>query len=768
MLERLVRSTGHNQPLAYLNVYATTVAQARKESQGLRAALGWPDRILTMGPLALQAVRGDKDRIVMADERGRMQYVQMDDGVLQAILLPTLDPAAMWVDAELFRDFARDVLKWSIQQVPIEVPFPDYLLADTPKLLTAALTTLAPYRVLSCDVETTGFNPRVDTLLSVGIGTIDGPTVIVPRGMLAREDTKEALWDRLWADSGQRVVFQNGKFDLEFLARWWGAIPNGLGAQLGDVMLLHYLLDERPVRSRYRAHGLKDQARTRYDVPDYHFDFETFHARLAGVVGTDPLTQENWDAMYQYHAMDCRITALLWRDLVPEAEAESPALLRVHDEILMPATLALAEAELTGIPVDVDHLLVDKRRLERRLERRTAALQPWATAGKVFQPGSPAQLVKIIKEQFGVIERDWPGRVSGGRASRRKTKTPTGEAELEQLIVRFAKANRHHDARFLMSILAWRQDSKHLSTYVQGWLDAVSTDGRMHPSFNIAGSTTGRLSSSTPNMQAVPKYGSMTPVRKAIRARDGWLLLEADYSQLELRTAAMLSQDPDLCQVYKDGRDLHLEVAAMLFGKDPAVVVEEERFMAKALSFGILYGRSGWAISKGKEMTYAVEDLGMKRWSIEEAEEYIDSWMTGFPVLRDWIERTKIEASEKRYTDSAFGRRRRFFLMRGDSATIKSMHRQAVNTPVQSVASDINLMAFNRISKILNPAEAVLISIVHDSVLLEVRKDVSVRIAAQIRAIMEEPPEIWHGLPLVADLKMGPTLANEDLKKIPR
>src|SRR5665647_3818983 len=129
--------------------------------------------------------------------------------------------------------------------------------------------------------------------------------------------------------------------------------------------------------------------------------------------------------------------------------------------------------------------------------------------------------------------------------------------------------------------------------------------------------------------------------------------------------------------------------------------------------------------------------------------------MTGFPVLRDWIEKTKIDASEKRYSDSAFGRRRRFFLMRGDSGTIRSMHRQAVNTPVQSVATDINLMAFNRISQILDPAEAVLISIVHDSVLLEVRKDVSVRISAQIRGIMEEPPEIWHGLPLVADLKIG-------------
>ena len=770
MLERLVREAGHLGHLQYINVLSANSPQARKESPKVRPQLLGAERILTLGPIALQVVRGDKDRITMPDERGRMQW--LDAGLHETILLPTLDPAAVWVDGELFRDFARDVIKWTQQAEPINIPMPEYLQPETPAGLVKAMAELDDRNTLSCDVETTGFSPRTDELLSIGLGTADGPIVIVPRGLLGLESTKEALWSRLWRDPWGRLVFQNGKFDLEFLGKWWGGLPDARNRNnLGDVMLVHWLLDERPVRSRYRAHGLKDQARTRYDVPDYHFDFDIFHARMRGMVGTDPLEESDWDAMHQYHAMDCLITAMLWRDLVPEADEESKDLMRVHDRILMPATWTLTEAELAGIPVDKGILLADQARLRRRLERRTKALQPWATPGKAFQPGSPAQLVKIIKEQFGVDERHWPGKVAGGRAQRRRTKTPTGEAELEQLITRFAREGtleRKKDARFLMSILAYRQDSKHLSTYVDGWLEALGPDDRMHPSFNIAGSTTGRLSSSTPNMQAVPKYGSMVPVRKAIRAPEGWVLLEADYSQLELRTAAMLSQDPDLMKVYVDGRDLHLEVAAMLFGKDPAAVLEEERFMSKALNFGILYGRSGWAISKGKEMTYAVEELGMDRWTIEEAEGYIDNWMEGFPVLKAWIDDVKVRASDTRMSISPFGRRRRFFLMRGDSNTVRGMQRQAVNMPIQSLASDINLMAFSKISDTLDPDLAHPISIVHDSVLLEVREDAVADVVKQVRSIMEAPPALWHGLPLVADIKVGRTLADEDMTKVTR
>lgn len=765
MLERLVRQAGGPADLSYIPLSVATVAQTRKATPALQEQLQAEvlDRILTMGPFALMAVRGDHTKNAISNERGRLQRVTL--GRLDAVLLPTIDPAIVWTDNEFFRDFARDVLKWASGGDPQVVTYPEYWEAVTNSELEEGLAELDPYDVVSLDVETTGTDPLVHDLLSIGIGTSDGPITIIPHQRLASSRTKDLVWDFLWPEDGRkrRTVLHNGKFDLMFLARWWGALPSE--ALLGDTMLLHYLLDERPVRSKYRTHGLKDIARVRYDVADYGFDHEAFQARYRGDEGTEPLTEDDWHAMHQYHAMDCRITAMLWEDLVPEAEADSEGLLRCHDEVLMPATLALAESELRGIPVDLGFLHREKRRLERRIQRRGDALRRWV-GNPDFKPGSPAQLVKVIKEQMGIDEAHWPGRISGAKAYHRKTKTPTGVGELKQLVARFLREERHQEARFLSSMLAWRLDDKQLSTYVDGWLEAMGPDNRIHPSFNLGGTVTGRLSSDHPNMQAVPKYGSMVPVRKQVRAPAGWQLLEADYSQLELRTAAMMSGDPDLRQVYIDGRDLHLEVAAMLFEKQVNNVSDEERFMAKALNFGILYGRSGWAISKGDEMTYAVEKLHMERWTPDEGDEYIEKWMEGFPVLRAWVQDMKVLASDRRYTETPVGRRRRFFITRTDPRIISAFQRQAVNTPVQSLASDICLMAFNRVSAAIDRTYAHPISIVHDSILLEVREGREQEIALEVKRLMEDPPTIWSGLPLVVDIKVGRTLAEEDMTKV--
>lgn len=762
MLERLVHEASPSAPdLEYLGIEATTVPQARKEAPATAAAIEEhaPGRILTLGPLALMEVRGDQKKALLADERGRLQYIDLDRSN-DVLLMPTINPAGVWADAELFRDFARDVIKWATVDEPFDLPPPEFSLPVTVAELEEALKPLAKEAVLSLDVETTGLNPLTDELLSIGIGTADGPVVIVSRGLLPLDDVKDILWEMLCSDELVRVVFQNAKFDLQFLAQWWGMLPDGSGARLGDTMLLHYLLDERPVRSRYRVHGLKDQARVRYDVADYHFDFEDFQARYRE--GT--LVDDDWDRLYQYHAMDCRITAMLWRDLLAEAAEESAGLINCHDNLLMPATLALAEAELRGIPVDADHLAREKARLERRLARRQAALRKYLDNPE-FNPGSPAQFVRVIKERLGVTEAAWPG----GK-SHTKTKTSTGVREMRQLVDRFRVGGRWKDANLIASIMAWRADNKYLNTYVDGFLSRIGPDGRVHSNFNLGGTETGRLSSHDPNLQAIPKrpseWGTMVPARGAFRTRDDWLFLEADYSQVELRTAAVLSGDPTLSALYRENRDLHLEVAALIFRKEMEGVNEDERYMAKAINFGILNGRSGWAISLGDEMYYAEKMLGMERWSAEEADGYVQRWMDEFPVLMAWVKAEYGNVRTRGITETVFGRRRRYYLTRKDPRSVRGMERRAVSTLVQSVASDICLTSFNRLSEALDREKARPLSIVHDSILLEVRENAVDEIAAQVKAIMEDVQVLdTAGVPFTVDLKYGRTLAASDMLK---
>lgn len=777
MVERLASQEVEPPTIEWTTIASASPAQARKEAPEIRRELEdlAPERVLTFGPLALMAVRGDRLKPTITGERGRAQWIPDIDPPI--LLVPAMDPAGVWQNGEMFRDFARDVIKWATVSEPYRFDVPrDWYQPMHAAELDLVLDNFRGQPV-SVDVETApafghamdddkgALKPLEGRLLSVGIGT---PTsqLVVPVELMADEAVKDLLWDFLWVGRKRdhRVVMHNAKFDLQWLAVWFGAFPEN-PRLLADTQLLHYLLDERPVRSRYRSHGLKDIARTRYDIEDYKFDFPPFWEKMDA--GT--LTDEEWKEFYGYHAMDLKITAMLWPELTVEANEEWTELMRCHDELLVPVSLALAEAELRGIPVDHDYLASEKRRLERRIDRRLRGIRS-VIKSETFNPGSPAQVRELIKSHFGVTESQWPGKISGAKGVQRKTAYPVGEDEMQEFARRFAKADRHRDARLVASIMGYRYDAAQLSHYVVGIQNAVGPDGRVHASFNIGGTVTGRLSASEPNLQAIPKYGAMTAVRRTFRAPEGWALLEADYGQLEIRVAALLSGDEELTRIYQEGRDMHAEVAALMFREGGAAetVSDEERFMAKAVNFGVLYGRSGWAISKGKEMTHAEEKLGMKRWSADEAEEYIDSFLEGHPQLKAWIEASheRILRTDSRYTETPFGRRRRFFVTRTDRRSISALKRQAVNTPVQSVASDICLDAFSRLSAILDPDEARLLSIVHDAILIEVREDRTKQVAKQVKELMEKPPIDTRGVPFKVDVKVGRTLHDDDMEKV--
>ena len=849
LVERLLAHAGvEHPPLAWVGVRSQKVKDARLERQEVRARLEElrPARTLTMGAFALMVARGDEAKPMLLGERGRMQAAPWG-----GLLLPTIP--AMWTraDPEYFRDLARDVMKWGTAAGPVDLEPPDWVEPADAAGLLEALAPLRDAAALAVDVETSGLDPLRDELLSVGVGAADGPVVIIPRAALVDPAVADVLWAELWPDPLRRVVFHNAKFDLKFLARWWGTMPTTEGARVSDTMLLSHLLDERPARSKYRAHGLKDLARTRYDVEDYHFDFELFHARLRGDAGTEPLAEADWEALHAYHALDVRVTARLWRDLVEQARDE-PALLAAHDTLLAPAVLALAEAELAGVPVDAGYVASERARLERRIARRHRALISFLARHDGGEPGdatlkptAPAQFKDVLLRRFGITEskggtyllamanrmamyRKYAWDATGFGGDRPVSPDPVSwpnttnaaanpmssdMTNMHALIIALLQAGRRHEARWVAAVLEQRLDMKYLSTYIEGFETGVGPDGRVHADFNLAGTVTGRLASSNPNLHAIPKRGGLLAFRRAIRARPGWTLVEADYSQLELRVAAILSGDKALTRAYADGLDLHMEVAAVMFGKPTEEVTDAERYLAKALDFGVIYGRGAEAIMDDIRDVVRME----VPWTLEQAEEFSTRFLDGYPELRDWLIRTGEDALRDRYVDTPFGRRRRLIMLykvkrdvavsaRGSARTAgwiraigvgavipensgnklgvatgrfmdpRRLLRQAVNTPIQSTASDICLSAFSRLSAELDPDDAVAVSLVHDSILVEARLGdpgadpwedaLALGTAAAMRRVMEWAPIDTRGVPLQVDVKVGRSLADDDMHKV--
>lgn len=261
-----------------------------------------------------------------------------------------------------------------------------------------------------------------------------------------------------------------------------------------------------------------------------------------------------------------------------------------------------------------------------------------------------------------------------------------------------------------------------------------------------------------PNLQNIPIL-SGTDIRQAIIAPPGWAFVEADYGQLELRVAAYYSQDPVMLQAFLDGLDIHREVAAWVFQKPPEEITFYERYMAKYIDFGIIYGRGPKSLVTGWEAEYMINELGGKRWTIKQAEQIIDRLLSGWPGLKKWIDNQHKLVAKTKFVESATGRRRRFPLIQGNS--IYAIQRKAVNTPIQGLASDIDLMAYVRLHFFfkktwdeLGPIAYVLFP-VHDSIAFEVRIDQLEWAIKTIYSQMVQTPFPDFNVPLQVEIKAG-------------
>ncbi len=405
----------------------------------------------------------------------------------------------------------------------------------------------------------------------------------------------------------------------------------------------------------------------------------------------------------------------------------------VYEKIEKPLIPVIEKMNATGVKLDVEYLKKLSKEYHKELDKLSKSIHKYA--GCEFNIKSPKQLAEVLFDKLELKPKNQK-KTAGGQRS-------TKESELEKL-------RKEHP--IIEDIFAYRELQKLLSTYIDNMPAMVSKDGRLRSEFVQTGTTTGRLSSRNPNLQNIPtKTSQGRRVRDAFIAEKGYVLLALDYSQIELRVAAILSKDEKLIKVFKSGGDVHSAVAAEVFGVAPEEVTGEQRRRAKVINFGILYGMGVNALraNLGGETTTA------------EAREYLSAYFERFSGLAKWIDTTKADAARLGYTETLFGRRRYFDGLNSKLPFIRaSAERMAVNAPVQGTSADILKIATVQVDALLTKkyaAQAKLVLQVHDELILEAKKSEVKEMALAIKNIMEKvlKKDISEGVPIVADIKVG-------------
>jgi DNA polymerase-1 len=590
-----------------------------------------------------------------------------------------------------------------------------YRILDTSDKLRRWLGDLDPEAPLAVDTETTGL--RRDEADLVGIclagsnrqgqdlapayipvrwrepgkgGGPAGDTLFPVEPVQSRLEEVKQLAGPVLAATGSLKVGQNLKFDE------WILVRSGLPLQgpRFDTMLASYLLD--PGR---RSHGLDDLVLEFLDHRMMPFG-ELFEKgdRTQDILGVDP------DRLGLYAAEDAHYTLLLYRLLDDQLRREK--LDKLFRELEMPVSEVLLRMERNGILIDKPFLRNLREKFEKELSDTEKKIHE--LAGEPFNIQSPKQLAEILFDKLGL---------------KPIKKTATGWSTDVSVLTTLAE---DHDLPAL--ILEYRQIAKLLNTYVETLPELANREtGLIHTSYNQAVAATGRLSSSDPNLQNIPVRTELgRSIRQAfIPRRKDNLFLSADYSQVELRLLAHLSQDPALMKAFTEGADVHRRTAALIAGIEEAEVTPAMRYRAKAINFGVIYGMGARALARQIDVP------------VKEASAFIATYFETYPGVRSFIDGTVELARRQGWVETLLGRRRLLPDIASSNNRVRSFaERVAVNTPIQGTAADLIKLAMIRIQAELDAGgcPALLLMQVHDELVLEVPRsslDQAVRIVTE-------------------------------------
>ncbi|WP_024868480.1 DNA polymerase I [Pseudoxanthomonas suwonensis] len=567
------------------------------------------------------------------------------------------------------------------------------------------------------DTETDSLDPMRATLVGLSFASEPGHAAYVPVGhdypgapaQLERGQVLDLLRPLL-EDPSVSKLGQHGKYDLHVLRRHGVE----LAGYADDTMLESFVLESGNAR-----HDMDSLARR-------HLGYET--VKYEDVCGKGakqiPFAQCALEDATRYAAEDADITLRLHRVLAPRL-ADEPRLEQVYRQIEMPLVPVLARVEANGVKVDVEEL----RRQSADLSRRMLAAQQKATelAGRPFNLDSPKQLCALLFEELKL-----PALV----------KTPKGQPSTNEEALE-AIADLHELPRV---ILEYRGLAKLRSTYTDKLPEMVNPHtGRVHTSYHQAGAATGRLSSSDPNLQNIPiRTEDGRRIRRAFVAPPGRKLVACDYSQIELRIMAHLSQDPGLLRAFESGADVHRATAAEVFGRALDEVTPNERRAAKAINFGLMYGMSAFGLAR---------QLGIAR---GEAQDYIALYFSRYPGVRDYMERTREQARGQGFVETVFGRRLYLeYINARNQAQRAGAERAAINAPMQGTAADIIKRAMIAVDGWLagHRERARMILQVHDELVFEVDEDFAPTLLAEAPALMSSAAQL--SVPLLVESGVG-------------
>ena len=584
-------------------------------------------------------------------------------------------------------------------------PLGKYIVADNSSSRTELLNRMKSAERFGLHVITSGFNPMVDELLGFAICLEEGKAtyVTIENGVL--EEFESVL-----CDPSKRIVATNYKF----AAKVFAMSGLKLSKNIYDCMIAHYLIDPDS------THRLEQMVMT----------FVGLSPRsLEKIIGKGRTLKSFRDIELEIVCdYACESSDMVMRlSKVLQKHIEEQNMVKLMEEVEFPLACILVDIELAGVNLDKAMLEKYSFQLSGQIESlRSSILE---SADVEFNVDSPRQLGEILFDNLQLS------------AKAKKTKTgqyQTGEDVLKKLV------GTHP---IISQVLEYRKLKKLLSTYVEPLPKLVNEKtGRLHTSYMQTVASTGRLSSKDPNLQNIPiRTEAGREIRKAfIPADSNHVLLAADYSQVELRVAAAMSQDPGLVEAFNEGIDIHTATAAKVFGVELEDVDRTQRSKAKAVNFGILYGQGAFGLA---------EELGIKR---AEAKEIITSYNEQFSSLENFTKECVEKAREVEYAETILGRRRKLPDINSNNGMVKAFaERNAVNAPIQGSAADIIKVAMVGISDALteNKLKAQMIMQVHDELVFDVHKDELKVLMPIVKKCMEEAVEL--SVPLVVDMSSG-------------
>ena len=604
--------------------------------------------------------------------------------------------------ADLFENSSFETLKTTAH---------NYKLVENQEDLEKLRDYFLTNEILSLDTETTSTSAIDAELVGLSFAVKEFEAFYVPIPP-KREAAVQIvnIFKEVYENEKILKIGQNLKYDLEVLRNY----DIHLAGPMWDTMIAHYLIQPE------LRHNMDYMA-------EIYLNYKTIHIdELIGPRGKNQKSMRDLSPaeVYEYAAEDADITLRLKNKLEPELKKFDCD--KLFYEIEMPLMPVLAEMEMNGVCLDTVSLAETSKQFTNRMNEIEARI--YELAGETFNIASPKQVGEILFEKLKIVEKA------------KKTKTGqyvTSEEVLQQL------RNKHE---IVADILEHRGLKKLIGTYIDALPKLINpTTGHIHTSFNQTITATGRLSSSDPNLQNIPIRGEDgKEIRKAFIPEPGCLFFSADYSQIELRVMAHLSQDPHMIEVFREGKDLHAATAANIYKKEITEVTRDERTKSKRANFGIIYGITVFGLA---------ERLDISR---DEAKMLIDGFFTTFPEVHDYMEKSKEVAREKGYVTTLFGRRRYLPDINSHNATVRGFaERNAINAPIQGTAADIIKVAMIRIHNRFKTEgiRSKMILQVHDELNFSVYPEEKERVEKIVLEEMQQAIELT--VPLVADSGFG-------------